>query len=138
MLQRIQSIWLLLAAGFDAITFKVPFYNGDYLHDEVVAPVDLNAQTTLYLTIISVVVGLLAFATIFLFGNRKLQLRLVYLGIFLSLALLAIYLFLINEFNGGTVSIWAVFYFAMAVAFILAARGIRADEKLIRSMNRFR
>jgi hypothetical protein len=38
----------------------------------------------------------------------------------------------------GTVALWAIFYFAILVCFILAARGILKDEKLIRSMDRLR
>ena len=45
MLQRIQSIWLLLAAAFDAITFRFPFYSGDWERDTIAAVVDLNAKT---------------------------------------------------------------------------------------------
>ena len=138
MLQRIQSVWLLLAAGFDAITFKVPFYSGDWIHDKFLAVVDLNAKTTNWLTILSVITGLVALATIFMFKNRKLQLRLCYLGLFLTLILLTGYFLLLDDFIGGSISIWCVFYFAILACFAFAARGIRKDEKLIRSMDRFR
>lgn len=138
MLQRIQSVWLLLAAGFNAITFKVPFYSGDYIHDNFLAVVDLNATTTIWLTILSVITALLAFISIFLFRNRKLQLRLTILGTFLTLGLLTAYILLLDDFIGGTISIWCVFYFAMLVCYVFAIRGIRHDEKLIKSMDRFR
>jgi hypothetical protein len=138
MLQRIQSIWLLLAAAFDAITFRFPFYSGDWERDTIAAVVDLNAKTTIWITILTVLTGILAFATIFLFNNRKLQLRLSYLGIFLTAVLLTIYFVEMQHFFSGTVALWAVFYFAILGCFILAARGISHDEKLIKSMDRFR
>ncbi len=139
MLQRLQSIWLLLAAGFNAITFRFPFYSGDWSKD--ILPgfiVELNARTTIWLTILTALTAALAFVTIFLFGNRKLQLKLVYLGIFLSVALLTIYIIEMGNFLSGNVAIWAVFYFAILGCFILAARGILKDEKLIKSMDRLR
>ncbi len=138
MIQRIQSVWLLLAAGFDAITFKLPFSNGDYIKDKFQAVVDLNATTTIWLTILSVLGGLLALITIFLFKNRSLQLKLCYLGIFLTLGLLALYVMEMQHFVNGTISIWALFYIAMLVSFIFATQGIRRDQKLIKSLDRLR
>ncbi len=138
MLQRIQSVWLLLAAAFDAISFRFPFYSGDWLMDKSPLPVDLNATTTPWITILTVLTGVLAFVTIFLFGNRKLQLKLVYLGIFLTLILLIVYFLEIGNFSSGNVAIWAIFYFGILGCFILSARGIWKDEKLVKSMDRLR
>ncbi|MFN2440561.1 MAG: DUF4293 domain-containing protein [Chitinophagaceae bacterium] len=138
MIQRIQSVWLLLAAAFDAITFRFPFYSGDWLKDISPLPVDLNATTTIWITILTIFTGVLAFVTIFLFGNRKLQLKLCYLGIFLTLILLTVYFLEINNFSSGNIAIWAIFYFAILGCFILSARGIWKDEKLIKSMDRLR
>jgi hypothetical protein len=138
MIQRIQSIWLLLAAGLDAITFKVPFFSGDWIKDKFLAVIDLNATTTIWLSILSIFTGVIALANIFLFKNRSLQLKLCYLGIFLTLALLTLYFLEKQNFIGGTISIWSVFYFAILGCFVLAARGIRKDQKLIKSLDRLR
>jgi Ca2+/Na+ antiporter len=138
MLQRIQSIWLLLVAAFAAITFRFPFYTGDWSGDAVPTNIDLNALTTGWLTILTVITGALAFVTIFLFDNRKLQLRLSYLGIFLALILLVMYFLEMGRFTSGTISLWCIFYFAMLGCYILAARGIWKDQKLIKSMDRLR
>lgn len=138
MIQRIQSVWLLLAGVFDAMTFRFPFYSGDWMEDAVPAVVDLNAQSTIWFTILSVMAGALALATIFLFRNRKLQLKLIYLGIFLSIVLLTLYFLEIGDFYSGNIALWAIFYFAILISFILAARGVRSDEKLVRSMDRLR
>jgi hypothetical protein len=87
MIQRIQSVWLLLAAAFDAMTFRFPFYSGDWLKDLSPLPVDLNANTTIWITILTAITGGLAFVTIFLYNNRKLQLKLCYLGIFSNVSI---------------------------------------------------
>lgn len=138
MLQRIQSVWLLLAAAFDAVTFRFPFYSGDWIKDKFLSVIDLNAKTTPWILVLSVLTGLLAFITIFMYHNRKLQLRLVYLGIFLSTILLTVYFLELKNFIGGNIAIWAVFYFAIFVSFIMAARGILRDQKLIKSLDRLR
>lgn len=138
MLQRLQSLWLLGAAAFDATTFRFPFYSGDWSRDEVQAVIDLNARTTIWLTILTILAGALAFVTIFLFDNRKLQLRLTYLGIFLTVILLTMYFLEVGQFLSGNIALWAIFYFAILAFYILAARGIWKDQKLIKNMDRLR
>lgn len=148
MLQRIQSIWLLLATAFSVVTFRFPIYSGER---EAGAPVtglagtspasvftDLNAMTTIWLTIITVIAGGIALITIFLFSNRNLQLKLTYLGIFLTVILLVMYFLEIGNYTQGNVTLWAVFYFAILICYILAARGIYRDKALIKSMDRLR
>lgn len=138
MLQRIQSVWLLLAAAFDAVTFRFPFYSGDWIKDKFLYVIDLNAQTTVWFSILTVITGLIAFVTIFLFNNRKLQLKLCYLGIFLTAILLTMYFLETKNFIGGNIAIWVIFYFAILVSYIFAVRGIMKDEKLIKSLDRLR
>ncbi|MFN2456862.1 MAG: DUF4293 domain-containing protein [Chitinophagaceae bacterium] len=138
MLQRLQSVWLFLATIFNAVTFRFPFYSGDWMKDSTPYVIDLNALTTTWLTILTVLTAALAFITIFLFDNRKLQLKLCYLGIFITAVLITMYFLEIGNFYTGTVAIWAVFYFAILCCFILAARGVWKDEKLVKSMDRLR
>lgn len=138
MIQRLQSLWLLFAAGFDAVTFRFPFYTGDWTRDTIYQIIDLNASTTIWFTILTVLSAALAVVTIFLYKNRKLQLRFTYIGIFITAVLLTLYFIEISHFNTGTIALWAVFYVAILVCYILAARCILKDEKLIRSMDRLR
>ena len=138
MIQRIQSVWLFLASIFNAITFRFPFYVGDWKEDNVQQVIDLNAQTTILLTIITVLTGLLALVNIFLFNNRKLQLKLTYVGLLLSVVLLVMYFLEIGDFYNGDIALWSLFYFAIFVCYLLAARGIQKDEKLIKSLDRLR
>ncbi|HZF65588.1 MAG TPA: DUF4293 domain-containing protein [Chitinophagaceae bacterium] len=138
MLQRIQSIWLLLASAFNAITFRFPFYSGDWIKDKFLYVVDLNAKTTFWFTVLTILSGAIAFITIFLYKNRKLQLRLCYLGLFLTAVLLTMYFMEMKNFIGGNIAVWVIFYFAILVCYILAVRGILRDQKLIRSLDRLR
>jgi hypothetical protein len=138
MIQRIQTIWLLLAAIFAAVTFRFPFYTGERLVQNIASTVDLNATTNIWLSILTAVAGAIAFVNIFLFDNRKLQLKLCYLGIFVTIILLVLYFLEMVHFTKGSVALWCLFYFGILAFYILAARGIWRDEKLIKSMDRLR
>ena len=138
MIQRIQTLWLLLAAIFAAVTFRFPFYTGERLVDNIPTTLELNAQTTIWLSIITVLTGAVAFVSIFLFDNRKLQLKLCYLGIFLSVILLVMYFLAMSDFTKGSIALWCLFHFGILAFYILAARGIWKDEKLIKDMDRLR
>ena len=78
MIQRIQTLWLLLAAIFDAVTFRFPFYNGDWLKDTIPTPIDLDADLTIPLTIVTVLAGALAFACIFFVWQSKFSIKACY------------------------------------------------------------
>lgn len=136
MLQRVQSIWLLLAAVFAFLTFRMPFYVGN--HSTLPGLIDLNAQTTIWLTIVAALTGALAFISIFLFNNRKLQLRLCFFGIVLTLVLLTLCFLEMTKFTSGSLALSCIIYFAILAFYVLAMNGIRKDERLIKSMDRFR
>ncbi|RYY89498.1 MAG: DUF4293 family protein [Chitinophagaceae bacterium] len=143
MLQRIQSVWLLLAGAAAAVTFRFPFYSGSWRDITWTAavppmPKELNAQSSLLLTILTALICGLAFVTIFLYGNRKMQLRFAVVGLVLSLVLLALYFLEFAQFVEGTMALSSVFYFAIPICFFLAIRGVVRDNKLIRSMDRLR
>ncbi|MBO9682808.1 MAG: DUF4293 domain-containing protein [Flavisolibacter sp.] len=136
MIQRIQSIWLLLAAAFAFLTFKLPFYQGAVLQADVKPAVD--AQSTIWLTIVAALTGALAFINIFFFNNRKLQLRICIFGIILTLVLIALCFAEMSKFVNGSLALSCVIYFAILAFYIMALNGIRKDEKLIKSMDRLR
>lgn len=143
MIQRIQSIWLLLAAVFAAITFRFPFYIGQMVTDpatQATAHAELNATSNLWITILTILAGGIAFTDIFLFSNRKLQLRIAYLGILATIGLLVLYFLGISHFvsANSTFALSSIFQFAILAFYILAVRGILKDEKLIKSMDRLR
>lgn len=134
MIQRIQSIWLLLAAVFAALTFIVGFAT---FAEPNVGLKQINAQSTTWLTIVAAFTGVLAFINIFLFNNRKLQLRLCFVGILLTIIFLALNFWEMSKVN-GTLALSCLIYFAIIAFYILALNGIRKDEKLIKSMDRLR
>lgn len=135
MIQRIQTIWLLLAGAGSLATLKLSFYSGNKDNNLFI---ELNGTSHFLLLILAVAVALVAFAAVFLFKNRKLQTQLSVLGLLLQLIALAFYFLQIKQFVQGNFTLTSVISFAIPVFFILAITGIRKDEKLIKSMDRLR
>jgi hypothetical protein len=135
MIQRIQTIWLLLAATASLLSLKFSFYSG-MLANNVFA--QLNGLSHFAVLILTVAVALAALAGIFLFKNRKLQIQLSWLGFLLQVIVLIIYFLEIKKFTDGNLAFTAVLSMIVPVFFILAWLGIRKDEKLIKSMDRLR
>jgi Domain of unknown function (DUF4293) len=141
MLQRIQSIWLLLAAICAFLTIKFSFYSGNI--ESPGQPVSfqyLTASFNIWILIVTIVLVCIAAIDIFLYKNRKLQGRLAILGIILSLLNIYLYLNAIHRFveHQGSHTISSVFVFAIPVLFFLAFRGIYRDQKLVKSLDRLR
>jgi peptidoglycan/LPS O-acetylase OafA/YrhL len=135
MLQRVQTIWLLLAALCAFLTLKFSFYSGSTL----LSPhVELNGQHNIPLLILTVITGTIAAVCIFLFKNRKLQQRLCLVGLLLQLGCLAIYFTKIKEFTQGNFALWSVLSFAVVIFYIMAIAGINKDQKLVKSLDRLR
>jgi Domain of unknown function (DUF4293) len=141
MLQRMQSVWLLLAAISSFLTIRFSFYSGNM--DTPGQPVsfqNLTAAFNIWILILTIALVCIAAIDIFLYKNRKLQGRLAILGIILSLLNIFLYLKEIHRFieNQGSHPISSVFVFAIPVLFFLAWRGIYRDQKLVKSLDRLR
>lgn len=136
MIQRIQSIWLLLAAACAFATLKFSYYTGTKAPDVTLQ--ELNGTATLPLMITTIAVGALAMITIFLYKNRGLQMKLCFLGIVLEAVLIFLYYRETQTFTSGTYSLTALLHSVIVLAFVLAARGISKDNKLVRGSDRLR
>lgn len=136
MIQRIQSIWLLLAAACAFAGFKFSFYSGTKLNDATLY--ELNGTSTALLTIVTGAVTGLALVTIFLFKKRTVQLWLCVLGILLEAFLYLLYYNQIITFIRGNYALTAVLQAVVVLAFILAIRGINKDAKILRESDRLR
>ncbi len=153
MIQRIQTVYLLLASIAYSLLFYFPInemlfgnrvlvlniwglyeQNGDNL--EQIA----EAYPILILSILSVI---LPFLIIFLFKNRKLQMRLTLNASIISLGLMGLNLYYLyhvattNETQIGF-SVGLVLPLVAFILQILAFRAIRKDDLLIKSIDRIR
>lgn len=137
MLQRIQSIWLLTASLFAFLTLKFSTYSGT--NKKLIPSSFLTGTENIPMMLVTIAIGIIALVAIFLYNNRKLQIRLTALAILLESVLIYLYYREIQLFVGkGAVSITALFHLLIILFLVLAARGISADEKLIKDSNRLR
>ena len=141
MIQRIQSIYLLLVTGLLIASMCLPVgslidFNGAV---SVFKPLGLTMgdtfQSTWGLFCILMLAAIVAFATIFLFKNRILQIRMT---IFNSLLLVGYYMaffafFFVLQFH------WALCFPLIAIILnYLAIRAIGRDEAMVHAADRLR
>jgi hypothetical protein len=136
MIQRIQTIWLLLAAICIAATFKLPFYIGT--NALAVASFPIMANDSFFITILTSAVLFSALIAIFLFKTRIVQIRLCITGIILEGLLIFLYYREVKTFTAGTYTLWSVLHILTLLFLFLAARAINKDDNLIRESNRLR
>ncbi len=141
MIQRIQSLYLLIVAIAAFATYTLTLYVGK-LADGTERRFLLADDFIMVIAII--LLGILAIACIFLFKNRNLQFKLSVIGVIASLAFLFLEYFKVEQFKkdlnvlSGQYQIGAIVPLLMVVFFFLAARNIYKDEKLVKSLNRLR
>ena len=136
MIQRIQSVLLLIASILTFLTLKFSFYSGTYLPDNQYH--QLNGTDNILLMTSTIALGVLAIINIFLYKNRIIQLRLCIVGILLDLLLVFLYFRALSDFTRGEYAITAAAHLLIIISLILAANGNNRDEKLIRSSDRLR
>jgi hypothetical protein len=139
MLQRLQSIWLLLTAICAFLTVRLSFYSGNIeLPGKPVSFVYLNAAFNMWILIITIALVCLSVIDIFLYKNRKLQSRLALLGLLLSLLNIFLYYKQTLRFTIGNYDLTAMLTLVIPVFLFLALRGIYKDQKLVKSLDRLR
>jgi uncharacterized protein DUF4293 len=139
MLQRIQTLWTLLAAVCAALTLKYSFYSGNKLigaNGHLFQSV--TATSGVLLLVIAVVLIAGSLVNIFNYKNRKKQLWITIGLIVLSLLNIIVYYKASTNFIEGTYDLTALLTLAIPIFLILAARGISKDNKLVKSADRLR
>ncbi len=142
MIQRIQTIWLLIAATLAFLALQFPFYIGNKMVDNIATPMELTGRSdgNFFALICSVAIALLSLIAIFMFKQRKTQVRMVIVAFLLSLVNIVLFIMESREFlpGQGGFHLSSAFVFLIPVFLILAWRGIYKDEKLIKSLDRLR
>ena len=137
MIQRIQTIWLLLAAICAFLTIRFSIYSGTDINN--VPYEKLTAATGGFLILaITILIGVIAGVAIFMFKNRSTQLWLCAAGLLAEFLLIFLYYRKITSFAQGTLSLTAMLHIGIILLFILAFRGIYKDEKLVKESDRLR
>lgn len=147
MIQRIQSIWLLLAALFGVGIFLFGILSITYTDKGIEVTQTLKILEYSYLlAVLAIAIVALPLVAIFMFKNRKQQTNFVVLAIVFNIGFLAFYLMGIESFKTDhvppvTSSAFGVASFMPIGAIIflfLAISGIRKDQKLVKSLDRLR
>lgn len=155
MIQRIQTVFLFLAAVFAGILFFTPlasFGYGDELMKLTIYGVESQTDAQLFsgiyalpLLLLTILLVVFPFVIIFLYKKRELQYKLSSLNIFLNAVLCGlIFLFYVSDVQ-KTVSAESVSYLfgtyvplINMVLSVLAMRWIKKDIELIKSVDRLR
>ncbi|MDR0835144.1 MAG: DUF4293 domain-containing protein [Tannerella sp.] len=156
MIQRIQTVYLLLVAGLFIALLFLPLafiqsagsaYTLTLCVVKSIAETSKIVSLTFPLAITATVTAVLSIVAVFLYKKRKVQ-RLVCFAVLLSILVfcfLAGYYMMtmdkIQEISQNAVttpSIWIAFPVVACILNILAINKINADEKLIRSLDRIR
>jgi hypothetical protein len=146
MIQRIQSIWLFLAAMLNGLLFLFPLYRYNY-PNMLYSPWQYESvRNYIPLFIMAAVATVLPLVTIFFFGDRKRQKGMVWLSLLSIFAFIAVMLMRVSNLKNGKATITNFEYVLPGVLvtiggivfLILALRGINKDEKLIKSLDRLR
>ncbi|GGB05569.1 DUF4293 domain-containing protein [Puia dinghuensis] len=153
MLQRKQTLWMLLAVICAVLTFWFPFYtgnvtvgtNGHVMMGVKAAPVfgfgkDSASSGSVLILIVTCVIIALTLYNIFNYKDRKKQLWITIGLIILSLLNILLYWQASGppHFVEGSFSLGALLSAAIPVCLFFAAQGIRKDEKLVKSTDRLR
>jgi hypothetical protein len=152
MIQRVQSVWLFLAALTLFLLLILPVVTTATSAGETWLQVggiyekvkNVTQKTVSYSALFgaTILAGITCLAAIFLFNNRSLQKRIILLAIFLIVLLVAALvnyaLNIPSGIVGATFNIGAYLPVLSVIFCALAFRGIRKDEQLIRSADRLR
>ena len=143
MIQRMQSVWLFLAALLNGALFISPLYK----YQSAEASDNLLSANNFYpLMIIAAVITFMPLMTIFLFKNRKKQIRMIVVSILATISFIAVMMMRISSIKKGLPEPINDQYLipgsllpVVAILFmIVAIRGVNKDEKLVKSMDRLR
>ena len=148
MIQRIQTLYLLLVAF---VMIAMLFFPLGYVSNEGGASSMLNVfglhgqdnSVAWFLFVLPVICTLLSVLTIFFYNRRKLQIKLGYITLFVFVLFYICGGFLLWNLKQQcniniSYTIVCIFPLIAFILEILAIKGIKKDDKLIRSLNRLR
>ncbi len=140
MIQRQQTLWLLLATIAGVLSFMFPFAVGEKIvvNTTMMERVDFVAGEDFFILILTIAAIGIAAVTIFLFKDRKLQIKLCLLGLLVSIGILILYILGMNKLLASTPALWSILPVVIIISYFMAFRNIRKDEKLVKSLDKLR
>lgn len=145
MIQRIQSVWLLIAAIVSAGLLYFDLYHAHILMNGVDSLVVLKVSDHFPSLLLALVLIILPLVNIFLYKNRKRQRSIALLNVIAIIGFVALVLMRVTNFNNqtppptnGSYWIGSVLPVIAMVLVMMAMSAIKKDEKLVRSVDRLR
>ena len=140
MIQRQQTLWLILATAAAALTFKFPFATGEEIVKNTAMKqlVETTAGNNFFTLILTIASAIISTITIFMFKDRKMQIKLCLLGLLIAIGILALYILDMNKLISGTPAIWALLPAVVILGYFMAFLNIRKDQKLVKSLDKLR
>ena len=136
MIQRVQTLWMILAAIAVFLTIKFSFYSGTLALDNSYQTV--TATDNFFILILTSALGTGIVINIFLFKTRSIQIRILIAAMLVECLVIFMYIRETNQFSEGNFSLWAGLHLVIILFLIFAAKGIFNDSKLIKESNRLR
>ena len=136
MIQRVQTIWMLLAAAAILLTLDLSFYSGTLAADNSFHAV--VAMDNFGIMILTIALGTTLFINIFLFKYRIIQFRICIFALVAECLIIFLYTRQIHNYSKGNFNLWCALHVFVILFIILAARGVYKDERLIKDSNRLR
>jgi hypothetical protein len=148
MIQRVQTLWMILAAVAVFLTMKFSFYSGI-----LASPNEINTATTTVLDngfhflratdnflilILTSALGTGIIINIFLFKHRSIQMRIIIIAIIVECLIVFLYFRETGHYSQGNFSFWAILHILIIIFLVFAAKGIYNDSRLVRESNRLR
>ena len=133
MIQRIQTIWLLFASAAAFSILRFPFY-----YTPTPQALEINGSSQ-YSTLIALAFSAcLSFISIFLYGNRMLQLKVVLVN-FLLTCMIGFFIYkVVIAHPGGGFTLPAAVLFLIPILQIMAVIRIYKDEHMVKAADRLR
>ncbi|HMZ47025.1 MAG TPA: DUF4293 family protein [Chitinophagaceae bacterium] len=138
MLQRIQSVWLLIAALLSFATLQFSFFGGNKVENGISTFINYTAKENLLVLILTVAVAVAALVSVFLYKDRRQQIKIIIATLLVNILTIVLLYFNTKKFESGTIALTSVVYFAVPVFLVMALLAIRKDEKLVKSADRLR
>ena len=145
MIQRKQTLWLLIASLLNFCVLFFDVYRWHQLVNGVDTPMQLSVTGHFPLMAMVVVTGLLPLVAIFLFSQRKRQINITMLSIVAVICFFAMLVYSVSELGkqtppptSGSYYLGSMLPIASILFLIMAIIAIRKDEKLVKSMDRLR
>lgn len=155
MIQRIQTVYLLIVAGLFIALMFLPLavlQSGDQFYafevsglNTVTNPSELVYPTWSLMAVAAIII-ILSFVIIFMYKKRVLQMRMCVFNALLIIGFCALFAFYMWRFSKSadlpgmqfSLRLWAAFPIIALILDYLAIRNIGADEALVRSLERLR